>query len=314
MHSETTNPDRGVEYTDMSAELPSEAEDGAQDEFEPAEADGDLSGPRDDVDEGDGEDVEDAGDDEEDGDNGAVEIEYEGEVYRIPAQLKDAFLRNADYTRKTQTLAAERRKIEAERATAAKRDEVTAANIQDYARIVALSEQIQKFEAVNWQALQQQDPAAAQRLARDYAQAKQARNEAAHNFQQRVEQRSREEQQETARRHAEGRAVLSRDIPDWSPELGSVLRDYAVNKFGISPGEIGNVADPRLVKILYTALLGDLRGHRARQAAQASASLSAAQRTRPVPQVRSGGANATKNPAHMSDAEYIAWRAKGGGD
>jgi len=323
MQYETTNPEGGVEYTNAPA-----TEDTAMARDEILEDEGDELFPPeaepsgDDVDESAAEDAEETGDedgDDEDAEEGddaddGIEIEYEGQTYRVPPELKDAFLRNADYTRKTQVLASEKRKFEAERDHARQRDTVTAANIQDYARIVALSEKIQQFEALNWQALHAQDPVGAQRLTQDYAQAKRARNEAAQNFQQRIEQRSREEQQETAKRVAEGHAVLSRDIPDWSPELGAVLKHYAVNNFGITPDEIGSVTDPRLVKVIFAALLGDLRAYRARQGAARSAVQSAAQKTRPVPQVRSGGATATKNPAHMSDAEYIAWRAKGGGD
>ena len=43
------------------------------------------------------------------------EIEHQGQVYRIPAALKGAFLRQADYTRKTQALADDRRAYMADR-------------------------------------------------------------------------------------------------------------------------------------------------------------------------------------------------------
>lgn len=38
----------------------------------------------------------------------AEDIEYEGQTFRVPKVLKDAFLRNADYTQKTQEVAARR--------------------------------------------------------------------------------------------------------------------------------------------------------------------------------------------------------------
>lgn len=42
-----------------------------------------------------------------------VEIEYEGSKYKLPPELKDAFLRHADYTRKTQEIAQQRKEFEA---------------------------------------------------------------------------------------------------------------------------------------------------------------------------------------------------------
>ena len=45
----------------------------------------------------------------------SVEVEYEGEKLKVPAKVKDALLRQADYTRKTQEVAETRKAIEAER-------------------------------------------------------------------------------------------------------------------------------------------------------------------------------------------------------
>lgn len=45
----------------------------------------------------------------------SVEVEYEGEKLKVPAKVKDALLRQADYTRKTQEVAETRKAIQAER-------------------------------------------------------------------------------------------------------------------------------------------------------------------------------------------------------
>ena len=44
-----------------------------------------------------------------------VEVDYNGKSYCLPPELKDALLRQADYTRKTQELAEGRRALEAAR-------------------------------------------------------------------------------------------------------------------------------------------------------------------------------------------------------
>src|SRR5690242_17210740 len=58
---------------------------------------------------------EEQSDDEGDGEEALIDIEHDGRAYKIPAELKNAFLRNADYTRKTQALAESRRELESHR-------------------------------------------------------------------------------------------------------------------------------------------------------------------------------------------------------
>jgi len=63
----------------------------------------------------DGSEQPDEQSDQEPAETPTEEIDWEGEKFAIPAKLKDAFLRQADYTRKTQELAEVRRSIEAEK-------------------------------------------------------------------------------------------------------------------------------------------------------------------------------------------------------
>lgn len=49
--------------------------------------------------------TEEAADEQAPEDDGYVDLELEGEVVRVPPKLKEGYLRNADYTRKTQELA-----------------------------------------------------------------------------------------------------------------------------------------------------------------------------------------------------------------
>jgi hypothetical protein len=47
-------------------------------------------------------------------DDDSEEVDYEGEKYKLPKKLKDALLRQQDYTQKTQQVAEQRRAIEAQ--------------------------------------------------------------------------------------------------------------------------------------------------------------------------------------------------------
>ena len=98
------------------------------------------------------------------------EIDYEGEKYRVPPKLKDAFLRMADYTQKTQEVAETRKAIEGERAAfeqernlAAQSYQRQQANLQAYASLSALDGKLEQFGSVNWQQWSDQDPVEAQK-------------------------------------------------------------------------------------------------------------------------------------------------------
>jgi hypothetical protein len=71
-----------------------------------------------------------------------VEVTYNGKTYSLPPELRDALLRQADYTRKTQDLAGQRRAFEAERAGHRQEALVARKHLHDAARIVALHDHL----------------------------------------------------------------------------------------------------------------------------------------------------------------------------
>ena len=74
-----------------------------------------------------------------------VEIELDGKKYTVPADLKDSFLMQSDYTRKTQEIAAERKALSEakERVQQASEAEVTAR-----AKVYAYEAAIQEYQGV----------------------------------------------------------------------------------------------------------------------------------------------------------------------
>src|SRR5712671_4095938 len=79
-----------------------------------------------------------------------VEVEYDGKTYQLPPELKDALLRQADYTRKTQEVAQNRKALEAEKAAHDGRSQGMRAHILDAARVMALNDQLTQFDRVDW--------------------------------------------------------------------------------------------------------------------------------------------------------------------
>ena len=75
------------------------------------------------------------------------EVDFEGRKYTVARALKDALLRQADYTRKTQELADGRKAFEAERATF---QQASQAEIAARAQVVAIDQSLSQYRNVDW--------------------------------------------------------------------------------------------------------------------------------------------------------------------
>jgi hypothetical protein len=201
--------------------------------------------------------AEDAPAEEEDR-SGWGEIEIDGEVYLTPPALKSAFLRQADYTRKTQELAEQRRRMEAER-------EAAGAHVAARARLHLLDEQARALEGLDWPALEAADPERARALAERRRTLAETRERAAFDLARREhETRLAREAEEAEAVMATGRA-LAREIEGWSPALAADLADYA-RSFGVEADELRQINDARLWRILHRAHLGETLARRLAEA------------------------------------------------
>lgn len=186
------------------------------------------------------------------------EIEVDGEVWLAPPALKSAFLRQADYTRKTQELAEQRRRVEAER-------EAAEANVAGRARLHLMDEQAQALDGLDWPALEAADPERARALRERRRGLAETRERLAFDLARREhETRLANEAAEAEAVLATGRA-LSAQIEGWSPALAAQLADYARN-FGVEADELRQINDPRLWRILHRAHLGETLARRLAEA------------------------------------------------
>ena len=207
------------------------------------------------------------------GDDDTFDLELDGRVHTLPAALKGAFLRQADYTRKTQELAAHRRALEAERQAVAEHAQAAEGSLSDRAHLAALDRQIGAFAAVDWQALAHRDPQRAQTLWGQLQQTQALREQYAAAVAHHGQRRQLQAAQAGAARMAETGRTLQRDIEGWSPEIAGKLVDYA-QTHGVTLDELHQQDDPRVWKILHCAWQGDQANQRAgaaKTAAQAQA-------------------------------------------
>src|SRR5690349_1139844 len=76
------------------------------------------------------------------------EVEHEGKKYKIPKPLKGALLMQADYTRKTQEVAEQRKQVEAERARFAEEQKLIAESISEFGKVQALNDALAQYDKV----------------------------------------------------------------------------------------------------------------------------------------------------------------------
>lgn len=210
------------------------------------------AGPEPEVDE-DGNPIE-----EQAADDDTEEVEWEdGKKHRIPRGMKDALLRQADYTRKTQEVAETRKHVLA-------REEAVALQAQIVDRIgPALAhrqdalEKLQRLESPEFQAQ------LAQLKATDYLKAQEwrdyrtdlerfvARTEA--QIQSAAGEIQFAQQQETARQLEYMNRVLQTKMPGWGQKRADQITEAAIKNYGFTVDEVASIREPRVVAALDDA-------------------------------------------------------------
>ena len=231
------------------------------------------------------------------------EVDFEGQKVKVPKLIKDALLRHADYTRKTQELAEQRKSFEASRNTSLAQDREF---VDALASVRSHDAHLEQYKNVDWTTLEQTDPAAAQQHWRIFSQLKEGRTQAertAMNAQQRL---AMESQRARATRLQEVQAKLPTIIPDWTPDLDVKLANFGTAE-GLTRDELADATlrNPAFVRILNLA----------RQQVEATKKqatekrIASSQSVKPAVEIGSK-APAGKDPVRMGTDEWMRWRSQ----
>ena len=236
------------------------------------------------------------------------EFELDGETFKAPKKVKEAVMRHADYTQKTQSLAKEREADESKRKEFVAYQEEYRANVKEFSEITSMNNQIEEYNKLDWDKLIDEDPVQAQKLQLQLNRLVNERNQRANVLSQKENERRSKMQQETARREEDGRSTLQREIKGWNPDIENKLREYAKsNGVPAETAKVHNFAlSPHETKILHKAYLYDQLVKK--QASQKPA----ADPIKPAPEVKGGKSSSgpTEYRVGMTGAAYDAWRAK----
>ena len=230
------------------------------------------------------------------------DVDFEGKKYSVPKELKSALMKNADYTQKTQKLADDRRSLEQQQQFYQQKQEFDRQNIADIGKLQTLSAQCEDYNKVDWQKAISEDPQNAQAHWMQYQQLEKQRSDLQKSLDGRFQQFNVNQQQEIAKRVESEIAVLKRDIPGFNADKWGQLAQHAIDTFGFSREEIGQVVDSRLVKVLNAAFLGA-------QMMKAAKGGQPATKAVIKPNTVVGGQKGTtgaKPASEMSDSEWMA--------
>ncbi len=185
-----------------------------------------------------------------------TEVEFNGKKFSVPAELKDSFLMQADYTRKTQEVSELRKSVEARQAEAEQQFNVSQDVLEARAALMVHDNQLQQFENTNWQQLENDDPVAAMSAWRQYQQLKETRGQIAGYLNEQQTQRSAQAEQATANRLRETREFAEKNIPGWTPEIDAKIANFAISELGQSVDTLKAAYSPNVYKTLHLAWLG----------------------------------------------------------
>lgn len=163
-------------------------------------------------------------------------------------ELKLGYLRQSDYTRKTQAAAEQRKAAEAQQQN-------YASSLQSL--LAAAGADLSRFEGVNWEGLAAQDPAQYQQAKAIFEQAQSTYNLIRGQAEQHMTQMQEQTQAELKQRAQESLGVLKSTIPNWSNDLYYEIGDYARTELGVSSDEFNNIADHRSITAMWKAMQYD---------------------------------------------------------
>jgi hypothetical protein len=195
--------------------------------------------------------------------NEKVTVEVDGKTIEMTkAEVAEAYkagLRQADYTKKTQEIAEQRKAAEQETAKAREERNQYAQGLQRAAAM--LEGQLQEQQNIDWQKLLDSDPV--EYLKQQHlAQTRQAQLQQTYQQQQQIQAQAKAEHEVALKSHVESqRAELIAKIPEWKDEAklkagATELREYLKTQ-GLSEQEIYSVTDHRAIVQSYKAMKYD---------------------------------------------------------
>jgi hypothetical protein len=182
-----------------------------------------------------------------------VEVEYDGERFRVPKKLEKAIMQERDYTRKTQEVAEERRRIEQSQATL----NLSTMEREFAQSVAAESAQLAQLESylqsVNWQELNDLPVDESIKTFMQVQRAKDMRDSIQKGVEGKRTQFMREFESAVEAHREKVLEQLPKALPGFTREAVKTMRDYARTQ-GFTDAAFDNIAlDAKSMAVVYKA-------------------------------------------------------------
>lgn len=190
-------------------------------------------------------------------DDAFADLEWQGQTLKVPKGLKEAVMRQEDYTKKTQELAENRRSVDQLRELA--QTKTLEINFSESIRpeqqeISVIDAYLQQVSKLDWS---QMDTASMMRQRMELDTIKERRAELQNSINDKRSKFNAEFQAKLTELRGKSRELASKSIQGFSEETEKAMRDYARSE-GLTDPELDNVLlDPRSYKIVYKAMQFD---------------------------------------------------------
>jgi hypothetical protein len=181
------------------------------------------------------------------------EIEYEGKTYQVPPELKDALLRQSDYTKKTTEVSERQRAIEQKelqiKAVEAERKFHESVK-DDVGAIQEIEFQIKQWKSVDVTGFTSEQM---WQLSRTIDGLKEKRAELSNGLNGKWQSFQQQQAQLAQEARAKAEELVSKSVKGWGPEVQKALTDYGIQE-GYTNAELAQLSsDARIVKTLWKA-------------------------------------------------------------
>lgn len=231
-----------------------------------------------------------------------ADVDFDGEKFKVPAKLKDAFLRYRDYTQKTQETAEEKRAAQAERVQIQEERKTSDGLKKEEFQLWGLDNRLQQLSQVNLQTIRQQNPEYAEQLRDEFIKLQGIRPQLLNSITQKSQAMQLAERERFANLASKADAFLKREIKDWSPAKDAEMESYARGE-GIDTKGLAEfmLKSPAIVRVLDKAAKFD-------QLMKKQLAKPPAPPATPVSRISPAASPATKDPDRMNADEWRKWR------
>lgn len=179
-----------------------------------------------------------------------LEWESNGEKIRVSQEeLKNGYLRQQDYTQKTQNLASERQALQ----TRVQQEfQAVQAMAAEFGQLTSIDSQLQQFQQVDWRALKEADPLQYATAMADWNALRAQREEVSRQIEGKRQYMTQLQAQQFEEATKEASEYLRKEIPNFGPDSLKAMKQFG-EKMGFTAQELSQVADKRMLHVLWQA-------------------------------------------------------------